>query len=229
MPIGRETVMTDRERSQDVPASGPTGGESATGVAEYLEPQEMRAAEERSETALVTAGGAELQRELRSTGLLSFYDRLRGRVVKTAETKGGKLPGKALKALLLVPDVFMLLVRLALDKNVPGPTRALIGGALAYFVLPTDLLPEALIGGAGYLEDLVLAAAVLSQAFGGELETYARRHWSGSEELRTVLRDLTTTANSLLGENIYARLKKLLGKRGIELEGEKDKSRRRSE
>ena len=189
---------------------------------------EVAAAEERSETALVR-GGAELESELRSTGLLSFYDRLRGRVLKTAESKGGKLSGKALKALLLVPDVFMLLVRLALDKDVPGPTRALIGGALAYFVLPTDLLPEALIGGAGYLEDLVLAAAVLSQAFGGELETYARRHWSGSEELRTVLRDLTTTANSLLGENIYARLKKLLGKRGIELEGEKGKTRRRSE
>ncbi|MGH9361170.1 MAG: YkvA family protein [Thermoanaerobaculia bacterium] len=222
-------ARSTRKDPDEVPASGPTGGESPEGVPEFLEPNEMRAAEERSETALVTGGGAELQRELRSTGLLSFYDRLRARVVRTAESKGGKLSGKALRALLLVPDVFILLVRLALDKEVPGPTRALIGGAIAYFILPTDLLPEALIGGAGYLEDLVLAAAVLSQAFGGELETYARRHWSGSEELRTVLRDLTTSANSLLGENIYARLKKLLGKRGIELEGEKGKSRRRSE
>lgn len=212
------------QRTQDpdqVPASGPTGGEAAGGVAEFIEGNEMRAAEERSETALASG--------VHQDTLLSFYDRLRGRVVQTAEAKGGKLSGKALKALLLVPDVFMLLVRLALDKDVPGPTRALIGGALAYFILPADLLPEALIGGAGYLEDLVLAAAVLSQAFGGELETYARRHWSGSEELRTVLHDLTATANSLLGENVYARLKKLLGKRGIELGSPKGGSGGRSE
>ncbi|HEX5759266.1 MAG TPA: YkvA family protein [Thermoanaerobaculia bacterium] len=219
------------QRTQDpeqAPAGGRNGAESPAGVVELLEGHEIGDAEERSETALAT-GGAELQGELRSTGLLAFYDRLRGKVVQTAETKAGKLPSKAVKALLLVPDVFMLLVRLAMDKEVPGPTRALIGGAIAYFILPTDLLPEALIGGAGYLEDLVLAAAVLSQAFGGELETYTRRHWSGSEELRTVLRDLTTTANSLLGENIYARLKKLLGRRGIELEGGKGGSRARNE
>jgi uncharacterized membrane protein YkvA (DUF1232 family) len=212
--------MAERKEPQEVPASGPTGGEAATGVAEYLEPQEMRAAEERSATAL-----ARREPGLPSTGLLSFYDRLRERVVHTVERKGGKLPKTAVNALLLVPDVFMLLVRLALDKEVPGPTRALIGGVLAYFILPTDLLPEAIIGGAGYLDDLVLAAAVLSQAFGGDLERYARRHWSGSEELRVVLHDLTTTASSLLGENIYARLKKLLGKRGIKLEAGKRSQR----
>src|SRR3954462_14713527 len=32
---------------------------------------------------------------------------------------------------------------LALDKEVPGSARAMIGGALAYFILPIDLLPEA--------------------------------------------------------------------------------------
>ncbi len=202
--------MAERQDNQEPPA----GGESPTGVAELIEPHELLAAEARSETALATT-----EPPAPPAHLLSFYDRLRERVVATTERRGGKLPGGALKALLLVPDVFMLLVRLALDKEVPKPTRALIGGALAYFILPTDLLPEALIGGAGYLEDLVLAAAVLSQAFGGDLERHARRHWSGSEELRVVLRDLTNTASSLLGENIYARLKKLLGKRGVDLDG----------
>ncbi len=205
--------MAERKEPQDVPAGGPTGGEAATGVAEYLEPPEMRAAEERSVTALAAADPG-----LPHSGLLSFYDRLRERVVQTVERKGGKLSSGAVKALLLVPDIFMLLVRLTLDKDVPGPTRALIGGALAYFILPMDLLPEAIIGGAGYLDDLVLAAAVLSQVFGGDLERHAHRHWSGSEELHTVLHDLTVTANSLLGENLYGRLKKVLGKRGIDLE-----------
>lgn len=195
--------MADREQHHDGPASGTVASEAPN-----LSPAEVR-----SQTALAVA-----EPQLEPAHLLSFYDRLRERVVRAASRKGKKLPTTAVNALLLVPDVFMLLVRLTLDKEVPGATRALIGGALAYFVLPTDLLPEALIGGAGYLDDLVIAAAVLSQAFGGDLERYARRHWSGSEELRTVLLNLTASASSLLDENLYARLKKLLGKRGIDLD-----------
>jgi len=154
---------------------------------------------------------------LPSTGLLSFYDRLRERVLQWVERKGGRIPEAAVEAVLLVPDVFMLLVRLALDKEVPKPTRALIAGALAYFVLPTDLFPEALFGAGGFLEDLVLASAVLAQAFGGELEPYAQKHWSGSHELKKVVNDLTQTAHVLLGENLYGRLKRLLARRGVDL------------
>jgi uncharacterized membrane protein YkvA (DUF1232 family) len=153
--------------------------------------------------------------------LLRIYDRLRERILKAVEGKGGrsgKLTEKAIRALLLVPDVFILLVRLALDKEVPGSARAMIGGALAYFILPIDLMPEAILGGAGYLDDLVLAAAVLAQAFGGDLEPYARKHWSGPEDLRVVLRDLTETAESLLGHNVFARLKKILSRRGVSLD-----------
>ncbi len=157
--------------------------------------------------------------DMPSNGLLSFYDRLREKILHAIEKREGKRGAKltegAVRALLLVPDVFILLARLALDKNVPGSTRAMIGGALAYFLLPVDLLPEALLGGAGFLDDLVLATAVLSQAFGGDLEPYARRHWSGSEDLRVVIRDISETAQSLLGQNLYDKLRRLLSRRGI--------------
>ncbi|MEM7052714.1 MAG: DUF1232 domain-containing protein [Acidobacteriota bacterium] len=153
-----------------------------------------------------------------SRGLLSFYDRLRQRIVRTVERRGGRLGKSTVNALLLVPDVFMLLARLALDPEVPSSARALVGGALAYFVLPFDLMPEGLMGGAGYLDDLVLAMAVLAQTFDGELAPYARKHWSGSRELREVIADITGAAHGLLGENLYSRLQKLLSRRGIELE-----------
>jgi len=156
--------------------------------------------------------------DLPSSRLLSFYDRLRERVLHAVEKRGGKMSEGAVKTLLLVPDVFILLVRLMLDKTVPGSTRAMIGGALAYFILPADLLPEMILGGAGFIDDLVLATAVLSQAFGGELEPYARRHWSGPEDLRVVLRDISQTAQSLLGQNLYDKLKRLMGRRGIRVD-----------
>lgn len=201
------TTINDTE-----PLTRPLADELSNAVAEDLESFDSAQAERDSERAFYG------EEELPSSGLLSFYDRLRDRILSAAEKRGGKMSEGALKALLLVPDVFILLTRLMLDKNVPGSTRAMIGGALAYFILPADLLPEMLLGGAGFMDDLVLAAAVLSQAFGGELEPYARCHWSGPEDLRVVLRDITETAQSLLGKNLYDRLKKLMGRRGIRLE-----------
>lgn len=155
---------------------------------------------------------------LGATGLFSFYDRLRDKMLHAVEKHGGRYSEAVVEALILVPDVFILLVRLTLDKDVPTPARAMIGGALAYFVLPTDLLPEALLGAGGFLDDLVLAAAVLGQAFGGELEPYARKHWSGSHELGKVLHGVTETAHHLLGDKLYGRLQRLLARLGIELD-----------
>jgi len=176
------------------------------------EPLDEESLVRRSDEALASAGEG-----LPSAGLLSFYDRLRERILAGLERRGGRLADATVRALLLVPDVFILLVRLALDKEVPAQARMMIGGALAYFVLPIDLMPEALLGAGGFLDDLVLATAVLAQAFSGELEPYARRHWSGSEDLRVVIQDISYAAENLLGTKVYSRLEGLLAKRGIRL------------
>jgi uncharacterized membrane protein YkvA (DUF1232 family) len=147
--------------------------------------------------------------------LLSYYDRLRDQVLDAADRRSHKLGKPVVEALLLVPDVFVLLVRLSLDKDVPAEARALIGGALAYFILPFDLFPEAAVGGVGYLDDVVLAAAVLSQALGGELEPYAQKYWNGERELREVLHDISQSASALLGHSLYGRLRRALKRRGI--------------
>lgn len=148
-------------------------------------------------------------------GLLPFYDRLRTRILLHVERRGGRLGSGATRALLLVPDVFMLLARLTLDPEVPARQRALFGGALAYLILPADLLPELVVGPVGYLEDLTLAAGILAEALAGPMEQVARRHWSGSEQLRVVLRDVTTGAHALLGANLADRVERLLRRRGV--------------
>jgi len=176
-----------------------------------------RAEEAQAENAFVRGDG-----EVAPMRMLAFYDRLRGRVVAAIEKRGGRLGRGAVDALLVVPDLFMLLVRLALDPQVPASTRGLIGGALAYFVLPFDLLPEALVGGLGFMDDVVLAAAVLTQALGPDLEPRARRYWSGRHELREVLRDVIGAAQSLLGENLVGRLERVLARRGVSLGRERE-------
>jgi uncharacterized membrane protein YkvA (DUF1232 family) len=143
--------------------------------------------------------------------LVPVYDRLRRRVLEAVERRGGRLGVDAVRVLLLVPDIFLLLVRLVLDREVPAATRALIGSVLAYFIVPIDLLPEGLLGGAGFLDDMVLATATLAHAFGGGLEPFARKHWSGPEDLRLVLREVTAAAHRLLSGRTRRRLDELLG------------------
>ncbi len=152
---------------------------------------------------------------LPSTGLLSFYDRLRSRILAYVERRGGRLGETMAQALLLVPDIFILLARMALDKDVPKSTRTLLASTLAYFVLPIDLLPEVLVGPTGFLDDLILALLVLSRAFGEDLEPLAAKHWSGSRSLRTVIQDVLGAAESLVGHDLYDRLGRLLARQGI--------------
>jgi len=166
--------------------------------------------------------------DLRRSGLLSFYDRLRGRMRAYCDRRAGRLGAACIEALLLVPDIFVLLVRLSLDKEVPKEYRTLIASTLAYFILPFDLFPEGLIGPLGFMDDLLLAAGVLATAFGGGLAPYAARHWSGGRGLLEVLADITATANAFLGDNTAARVQGALARFGVVLEDEVDLAASRS-
>jgi len=162
-------------------------------------------------------GGDTVRRLPTESRLLSFYDRLRERAVAAVERRGGRWGEKTAASLLLVPDVFILVVRLTLDRDVPTDTRRTLGGALIYFLAPLDLLPEVLLGPTGYLEDLVLACVVLARALGPDLETYAERHWSGDGQLREVLAQITRSAEALLGEGLSSRVTRLLARRGFDV------------
>jgi uncharacterized membrane protein YkvA (DUF1232 family) len=152
-----------------------------------------------------------------SSGLLSFYDRLRAAIVVEVERRGGKLGPKVVEVLLLAPDVFVLMARLALDRNVPASSRGLIAGGLAYFLVPVDLLPEAVLGPSGYLEDVILGLLLVERAFSKDLAPWAESYWSGPSGLHRIIGDVTAAAHAVLGENLWQRLQKVLRRRGIEV------------
>ncbi|MGH9380647.1 MAG: YkvA family protein [Thermoanaerobaculia bacterium] len=150
--------------------------------------------------------------------VLAFYDRLRARVSTALSRRGGRWGERLSNVLLLAPDVFMLLARLALDPEAPRETRRLVGGALLYFLMPVDLLPEALTGVVGFTDDVVLASIVLTEALRADLQPLVERHWSGSGRARLVLTDVARSASTLLGEDLFARLRSLLARRGVPVE-----------
>jgi uncharacterized membrane protein YkvA (DUF1232 family) len=90
-----------------------------------------------------------------------FYQQVRRKIHALVDTKGSSV--KHAEFLLAGPDLLHLMCKLALDARVPAAGKALLAIAIAYFVSPIDLIPEALVGPTGYLDDIALAAVVLSR------------------------------------------------------------------
>ena len=59
----------------------------------------------------------------------------------------------------------------ALDPQTPHRTRAILLGALAYFVLPTDFVPD-IIAGFGFTDDVTVLAAAFSAVRGRMLPVH---------------------------------------------------------
>jgi uncharacterized membrane protein YkvA (DUF1232 family) len=140
-----------------------------------------------------------------------FYDRIRNTIQRYVENKG-KVLGKTAEFLLLVPDVFILLWRLTTDSRVNGKDKLLLGSAVAYYVMPFDLIPEAIVGPAGYLDDLVFGVYVLNKILGSVDAAIVREHWSGSEDVLDTIQRVLASAESLVGKDLLGKIKKMMGK-----------------
>lgn len=140
-----------------------------------------------------------------------FYDRIRKAIRSYVDRKGGAIE-KTADYLLLVPDIFILLWRLANDSRVNGKDKVLLGSAIAYFIFPFDIIPEALIGPMGYLDDLVFGVYTLNKILASAGPELVREHWSGSEDILAVIQRVLAKADSLIGSDIFAKVKKMAKK-----------------
>ena len=104
-----------------------------------------------------------------------FYDRLRASIVEWQPNTGSGLRDM----LLLLPDLTVLLIRLTRDNRVPLAAKILAGAGVAYVLSPVDLLPEALLGPIGLIDDLLVVSAVLSKLLESVHPDLVRSHWSG--------------------------------------------------
>jgi uncharacterized membrane protein YkvA (DUF1232 family) len=85
-----------------------------------------------------------------------------------------------------IPDCLVLVSRLARDKRISRPRRAVLWLVLAYLALPIDLVPD-FLPGIGQLDDAVLlglALRLVVHAGGTEL---VRNAWPGPEASLTIV------------------------------------------
>lgn len=137
-----------------------------------------------------------------------FYQNLRKKLRIWLESKEGA-SHKWAEYIMLAPDLFHLLCKLAIDKDVSLKHKAKLAAVIVYFVSPIDLIPEALIGPVGYVDDIALAAYVLNGIINESSPEVVNKHWAGDKDVLTVIQKILKVADEMVGGGLWKKLKGL--------------------
>ena len=130
-----------------------------------------------------------------------FYDKLRKKI--------SKYSGKHSDLILLAPDIFMLLFRLMKDKRVPAKHKGFLAAAIAYFISPLDIIPEALLGPFGYTDDIIIAVMVLNKIINEVSEEAVVENWSGRGNILALIQNILTISHNIIGKKLDVLRKKI--------------------
>lgn len=138
---------------------------------------------------------------------LDFYQKLR-KDVKHWVSKNVDKDSKWSEYILIAPDIFHLLCKLSVEKNVPASKKIKLVGAIAYFISPIDLMPEGLIGPIGYLDDIALAAYVLNDLINEIDPQIIRKHWAGEKDILDLIKTILANADKMIGGKLWQKIRK---------------------
>jgi len=138
-----------------------------------------------------------------------YYLQLRSKFKAWLQTDEGK-NHKWQEYLLAAPDLFHLLCKLSIDSDVPVKEKAKLAGVIAYFVSPIDLIPEAIVGPIGYIDDISLAAYVLNQIVNQTDPEVIKRHWAGEGDVLELTQSILTKADEMVGSGLWQKLKNMI-------------------
>jgi uncharacterized membrane protein YkvA (DUF1232 family) len=132
------------------------------------------------------------------------YDRWRAALRKP-------LPGASpdlRDALLALPDLVALVLRLLRDSRVRPGDKAVAVLGLAYVLSPVDLLPEFLFGPLGLLDDALILALTVSRLVNRVHPDVVRGHWSGQGEVLDAIQRVGAWAERQVGGRVRGALER---------------------
>jgi len=139
-----------------------------------------------------------------------FYQNLREKFRDWLDSDKGK-SHKYAEYLMLAPDLFHLMCKLTIDPHVETKDKAKLAGAIAYFVSPIDLIPEAIVGPVGYVDDIALAAYVLNSIINSTDPAIIEKHWAGEGDVLESVKNILKVADDMVGSRLWKKLKGMLG------------------
>jgi uncharacterized membrane protein YkvA (DUF1232 family) len=138
-----------------------------------------------------------------------FYQKLRARVSEWAAGKDLKT-NKAASFVLAAPDLFHLCCKLLTDPRTPAKSKITLGAVIAYFISPIDLMPEAVFGPLGFVDDVAFAALAIDKLVDSVGEEVIQEHWAGEADGLQLVRSIVATMDEQLGKRVASKLRKLI-------------------
>jgi len=127
-----------------------------------------------------------------------FYQKLRKKIRNWIQTEDGK-SNKWSEYLMAAPDLFHLLCKLSIDKEVPVKEKTKLVAAITYFISPVDLVPELILGPIGYVDDIALSAYVLNSLINKTNSEIVKKHWAGDKDILTLISKTLEISDEMVG------------------------------
>jgi uncharacterized membrane protein YkvA (DUF1232 family) len=137
-----------------------------------------------------------------------FYTRLRRRVTRWLSRHTG-IDGRVRDVLLLLPDLFVLVIRLIRDPRVDRKPKLQLIAVTTYVISPIDLIPDFLLP-FGLIDDTVALAFILGRVvkmMDQAGEAVLREHWEGEGDVLDRIQWIISNASTLLGAGTLNKLK----------------------
>ncbi len=99
------------------------------------------------------------------------------------------------------PALYRLMTHLLSDRALPSQMSPLVIAAIAYFILPGDMIPEDKLGPRGYVDDIYLCAFVANEVMkaSGTQEIIVK-NWDGDDSVLKLINTILENEKELLGD-----------------------------
>ncbi len=148
---------------------------------------------------------------LREERRFQFYEKLRGKfaIKRNSVDDTSNLSDY----LFLLPDIFVLVGRLSLEKRLSVSNKLFMSAIAAYFLLPIDIVPD-FIPFVGFLDDLVVAIFALDSLFKEVDNKIILDNWSGEEDMLQLVKKIVDVANKQTSGKILKKIKDFVNFKG---------------
>ena len=107
--------------------------------------------------------------------------------------------GKFSQLIAEAPALYRMMTKLLDDRALPKEMSPLVIAAIAYFILPEDIIPEDKYGPIGYVDDIYLCAFVANEVAKTSGSTdILTRNWDGNVPIAKLIREILDREKELI-------------------------------
>jgi len=138
-----------------------------------------------------------------------FYEKLREKFA--IQKVSSSDPNNVTDYMFIVPDIFVLVSRLAIEKRLKMTTKAFMAAVVAYFLLPIDIIPD-FIPIIGFLDDLLIAVYALDRILSEVDPKIIQDNWSGETDMLKMVKKIISATQKNVSLKIIKKIKNFINK-----------------